>query len=168
MGVGKTANISAYCLRTADSIADSRSDPVPEPAPEVMGLFETSRSAQLDDVIRVLDAEELGEDAARVIGVIKKEDQVPETDQGVGALSRPRETLGVAMNIADHMHAHGGQPNAVAPAGRTVSRVGQQGARAHEYPGARHAWTSLREVPQCRVAHRTSDRIPYRETLTKG
>ncbi|GGU53923.1 hypothetical protein GCM10010211_18500 [Streptomyces albospinus] len=42
-----------------------------------------------------------------MVGVIKEEDQVTEAHQGVGTVPRRGEVPAVAMDVTDHMHAHG-------------------------------------------------------------
>lgn len=63
--------------------ADAR----PQPGTERARLLEATGGAQLDDAVGVLHAEEVREDAARVVGVVEEEDQVTEADQSVGAVA---------------------------------------------------------------------------------
>jgi hypothetical protein len=92
VGVGKAANSSAYC---------------PQPGPELPGLREAAGGAQLDEAAGVLRAEQVGEDAARVVRVVEEEEEVPQADQGVGAVTGPGQVTGVAVHIADDMDAGG-------------------------------------------------------------
>ncbi|GAA3067082.1 hypothetical protein GCM10020000_59190 [Streptomyces olivoverticillatus] len=87
-------------------------DAVPQQPPQLAGLLEAARGAQRDDTVGVLDAEELGEDAARVVGVVEEEHQVAQAHQGVGAVARPGQSFGVAVYVADHVDSHTDHPRA--------------------------------------------------------
>ncbi|GHG16988.1 hypothetical protein GCM10017667_58860 [Streptomyces filamentosus] len=41
-----------------------------------------------------------------MVGVVEEEDQVAQAYEGVGAVARPREGVGVAVHIADHVDSH--------------------------------------------------------------
>lgn len=62
-------------------------DAVPQPPPELPRLGEAAGGAQLDDPVGVLGAEEVGEDATRMVGVVEEEHQVTEAHQGVRAVA---------------------------------------------------------------------------------
>ncbi len=83
----------------------------PELPPEGVGLLEAARGAQLDDPVGVLDAEQVGEDPARVVRVVEEEHEVTEADEGVCAVARAGEGLGVAVHVA-----HDVDPGAPRPA----------------------------------------------------
>jgi nitroreductase len=61
--------------------------------------------AQFHDQIGVLRPEQVGEDPARVVGVVEEEHEVTQTDQGVGTLAGSGQVTGVAVHIADHVYA---------------------------------------------------------------
>ncbi|GGP41306.1 hypothetical protein GCM10010278_17630 [Streptomyces melanogenes] len=42
-----------------------------------------------------------------MIGVVEEKDEVTQADEGVRAVARLRQTLGVPVHIADHMYSHG-------------------------------------------------------------
>ena len=80
--------------------------PGPQPRAELAGLLEAAGGAQLHDAVGVLDAEQVGEDAAGVVGVVEEEHEVAEADQGVGAVAGPGQVPAVAVHVADHVDAH--------------------------------------------------------------
>lgn len=109
----------------------------PEPAAQRAGLVEAAGGAQCDQGVGVGGAEEVGEDAARVVRVVEEEDQVAEADQGVGPVPGRRQVPTVAMDVTDHMHAHG----------VTLDRVGRRreaGAGPAVTFGSPLGWSSLR------------------------
>ena len=75
-------------------MAASRSSPAHSRRRQLARLGEAAGGAQLHDPVGVLDAEQLGEDAARVVGVVEEEDEIAQADQRVGAVTRLREVLG--------------------------------------------------------------------------
>ncbi|GAA2649534.1 hypothetical protein GCM10009864_11440 [Streptomyces lunalinharesii] len=42
-----------------------------------------------------------------MVRVVEEEDEVAEADQGVGPVPGRRQVPAVAMDVTDHMHAHG-------------------------------------------------------------
>jgi hypothetical protein len=91
--------------RLLDRRRPVHADPAPQPGAEFPGLLEAPGGAEFDEAVGVLDAEQVGEDAAGVVGVVEEEDQVAETDQGVGAVAGSGQVTGVAVHVADHVDA---------------------------------------------------------------
>jgi hypothetical protein len=64
------------------------------------------RRAQLDQLARLLRAEQAGKDPLAVVGVVDEQQQIAEAYQCVSALPGRFERVGAAMDVADHVDPH--------------------------------------------------------------
>ncbi|MFC6676279.1 hypothetical protein ACFQE7_09840 [Nonomuraea ferruginea] len=78
------------------------------------GLVEALGGAQGDELPGPFGAEQIGEDALAVVVVVDEQDEITETDQRVGAVSRGRQCVGPAVYVTDHMDPHAGNPTSYA------------------------------------------------------
>ena len=69
------------------------------------GLVEPLEVAQLDEPAGLLGAEQVGEDALPVIGVVDEQQQITQADQRVRA-TRAGQRVRAAMHITDHVDPH--------------------------------------------------------------
>ncbi|GAA3108562.1 hypothetical protein GCM10017687_21070 [Streptomyces echinatus] len=101
------ANSSAYCLRTAFSMAAARSVPIPAHSRAPNSRASANRRAVRSSTMRSAFSvpKRSGKIPARVVGVVEEEDEVAQADQGVGAFAGPGQVTGVAVHVADHVDA---------------------------------------------------------------
>src|SRR5260370_81969 len=93
--------------------------------PPAPGLVDLLRGAQLDVFTRRLLAEQVGEDALAVVGVVEEQEQVAQADQRVGAVARAGQRIRAAVYVAHHVDSH---VTTVSRPGRTiVTRKGWAG-----------------------------------------
>ena len=52
------------------------------------------------------DAEQVGEDALAVVGVVEEQQQVAQADQGVRAVARAGQCVRAAVYVAHHVDSH--------------------------------------------------------------
>ena len=70
------------------------------------GLVEFLRGPQLDVPGRRFGAEQIGEDALAVVGIVEEQEQVAQADQRVGAVGRPGQRVRTAVYVAHHVDSH--------------------------------------------------------------
>ena len=81
--------------------------------------------SQRDEAVGVLLAEQVGEDALRVVVVVDEQHQVAEADERVRAVPGARQRVRAAMDVAHHMDPHG-----LDPATRTRIADGERPGRS--------------------------------------
>ena len=105
-------------------------------------------------------AEQVGEDAPRVVGVVEEQQQVTEADQRVRAVAGPAERIGPAVHVTHHMHPHSPTiSRSSAPNQATRAAASPEHSR---YRPRRSAVTSAKTArrPVARVQHSRPGRHP--------
>jgi len=106
----------------------------PQPRRHRAGLVESLLGTQRDVLPRRLRAEEFGENALPVIGVVDEQQQIAEADQRVCAVGCGGQRVGPAVHVADHVNPHDHQLRQIGrparrPADGTGRRLGQPAVR---------------------------------------
>jgi hypothetical protein len=92
-----------------------------QPGRQFPGLVESPGGAQFDVDLGRLGAEQVGEDAFPVVGVVEEQQQVAQADQRVGSASRAGQRVRPPVHVAHYVNSH---VTTVRPAGFPMASAG--------------------------------------------